>query len=116
MASHPLRFALLVAAAVAAPALAQPAGTPKPVRPPVTEPEPIRNEPVVQHIVIEDDGTRIEELHVRGEAQRITVQPKGLDPRFKYEVIPASGARDLAPGPGSTRGAAGQRVWNILNF
>jgi hypothetical protein len=83
---------------------------------PVTEPQPLNDEPVVQHILIEDDGTRIEELHVRGEARRIKVQPKGLSSRFSYEVLPASGARDLSPGPGSTRGAAGQRVWSVLSF
>jgi hypothetical protein len=88
----------------------------KPVQAPVTAPTPIDDEPVVQHIVVEDDGTRIEELHVRGEAQRITVQPKGLSKRFGYEILPASGARDLAPGPSSTRGVAGQRVWHVLNF
>lgn len=85
-------------------------------RPPVADPQPLQDEPVVQHILIEDDGTRIEELHVRGEAQRIKVQPKGLSSRFSYEVLPASGARDLSPGPGSTRGAAGQRVWSVLSF
>jgi hypothetical protein len=87
----------------------------KPVTAPVTEPEPLRNEPVVQHIVINDADTRIEELHVRGEAKRITVKPKGA-PRLEYEVIPAGGERDMTPGPGSSRGAAGQRVWNVLNF
>lgn len=76
----------------------------------------MKNEPVVQHIVIEDDGTRIEELHVRGEAQRIKVQPKGLSPRFSYEVLPASGARDPSLNPGAAQGAAGQRVWSVLSF
>ena len=33
-------------------------------------------EPRVQHIVVEDEGSRIEELRVRGATQRITVQPK----------------------------------------
>lgn len=94
---------------------AEPPAAPKTARAPVTAPEPVRNEPVVEHIVIDDPDTRIEELHVRGEVKRITVKPKG-SPRLEYEVIPAGGERDMAPGPGSSRGAAGQRVWNVLNF
>lgn len=99
-------------------ALAQqrPDSTPAAAPTKVADPAPLRNEPIVQHIVIEDDGARIEELHVRGEAQRIQVQPKGLSPRFRYEVLPASGARDLSAGPGSNRAAAGQRVWSVLAF
>lgn len=94
---------------------AEPAAPSRPAGPPLSAPEAIRNEPVVQHIVIDDQDTRIEELHVRGEAKRITVKPKGA-PRLEYEVIPAGGERNMAPGPGSSRGAAGQRVWNVLNF
>jgi hypothetical protein len=71
-------------------------------------------EPNVQRTVIDDGGTRVEELRVRGQLRRVTVTPRnGGKP---YEIIPADGARDLAPGPGSTRGAAGQRVWNVLDF
>ncbi|MEO8297428.1 MAG: hypothetical protein ABI574_06420 [Burkholderiales bacterium] len=73
-------------------------------------------EPRVQVIVIEDDGARIEELHVRGEAQRIKVQPKGLSPRLGYEILPASGGRDMSPSASSMRGVAGQRVWSVLSF
>lgn len=131
MALHPRRLTPHLACLAAAltvvlgstPALAQQPQPPKtaPAAPPparqiAATPQPLQNEPVVQHIIIEDDGTRIEELHVRGEAQRIKVQPKGLSPRFSYEVLPASGARDLSPGPGSTRGAAGERVWSVLSF
>lgn len=124
MAPHPLLRTLLVSALACAchgawaadpkPKPPSPAAPP-PVRAPIVEPEPARGEPVVQNIVIEDKDTRIEELHVRGEAKRITVKPKAA-PKLQYEVIPAGGERDLAPGPGSTRGAAGQRVWNVLNF
>lgn len=73
-----------------------------------------RNEPKVQRSVIEDRGTRVEELRVRGAVTRIVVTPKGG--QGSYEVIPADAARDMAPGHGSTRGAAGQRVWNVLQF
>jgi hypothetical protein len=70
-------------------------------------------EPNVQHVVVEDEGVRVEELRVRGQTQRIHVQPrKGA----AYEVVPESGARDMSAGPGSSRGAVGQRVWNVFNF
>lgn len=76
---------------------------------------PSTPEPRVQRTVVEDDGVRVEELRVRGEVRRIVVQTKG-ERGSRYEVLPADGARNLAPGPGSTRGAAGQRVWNVLSF
>ena len=70
-------------------------------------------EPKVQTTVIEDDATRIEELRVRGQTQRITVQPKGAK---AYEIIPADQGRDMSDSAGSQRGAAGKRVWHILSF
>ena len=70
-------------------------------------------EPKVQHTVIEDDATRIEELKVRGQTQRITVQPKGMK---AYEIIPADQGRDMSESAGSQRGAAGKRVWRIITF
>ena len=76
----------------------------------------LKSEPKVQRVVIEDKATRIEELRVRGQTQRITVQPKGGAIEKSYELIPADGARDMSYSAGSSRGAAGQRVWNVLNF
>lgn len=72
-------------------------------------------EPNVQHIVIEDDGARIEELRVRGHTQRIVVSPKrgGAAP---FEIITGDGSRDLGDGANTSRGAAGKRVWNLLKF
>ena len=72
-------------------------------------------EPKVQLLVIEDDGARIEELRVRGQTQRISVTPKGAI-KQGYEIIPADGARDMSYSAGSSRGAAGQRVWRIFTF
>jgi hypothetical protein len=71
-------------------------------------------EPDVRQSVIEDDGSRIDELRVRGETQRISVQPKRGGAR--YEIVPAGGGRDLATGPTTPRGAVGQRVWRVLQF
>ncbi|WP_271010117.1 hypothetical protein [Paucibacter sp. B51] len=65
--------------------------------------------------VIEDDSTRIEETRVRGQTQKVTVQSKNSK-LPSYEIIMGDGSRDLSAGPGSTRGAAGKRVWNVFNF
>ncbi|MDT9000519.1 DUF2782 domain-containing protein [Paucibacter sp. APW11] len=69
----------------------------------------------VQLIIIEDDGNRVEELRVRGQTQSVKVQPKGSK-LPEYEIIMGDGSRDLSNGPGSTRVAAGQRVWRLFNF
>ena len=83
--------------------IAQPAGT------------QLAPEPRVQRTVIEDEGSRIEELRVRGQTQRITVTPKVGT--FKgYEIITPDGARDLSDGVNPVRGAAGKRVWHVLSF
>ena len=79
-------------------------------------PEPARlSEPNVRWSSIDDAGARIEELRVRGTTQRIVVTPK-TGPRKSYEIITGDGARDLSDGAGSTRGAIGKRVWNVLVF
>ncbi|WP_124538796.1 hypothetical protein [Piscinibacter terrae] len=70
-------------------------------------------EPKVQRTVIEDDATRIEELKVRGQTQRITVTPKGLK---SYEILPADQGRDMSDSASSQRGAAGKRVWHVMSF
>jgi hypothetical protein len=75
----------------------------------------IGKEPVVKHTVIEDEGSRIEELKVRGQTTRITVTPK-VGTRQGYEIIPADGARDMSDSASSTRGAAGKRVWRVMTF
>lgn len=72
-------------------------------------------EPRVQQIVVEDEGSRIEELRVRGTTQRITVQPK-VGTTKGYEILVGDGSRDLSEGINTTRGAAGQRVWHVLSF
>ena len=76
---------------------------------------PLANgEPAVRHTVIDDGRTRIEELRVRGQLQRITVEPKGRAPA--YEIVTGDGAPDFADGAGGSRGAAGKRVWNVFRF
>jgi hypothetical protein len=75
---------------------------------------PRAGEPNVRHTVIDDGRARIEELRVRGQLQRITVDPKGPAPG--YEVLTGNGSRDIADDPGTSRGSAGKRVWNVLRF
>jgi hypothetical protein len=75
----------------------------------------LRSEPKIQRTVIEDKGARIEELRVRGQTQRISVQPKAASAPG-YEIIPAHPAREVSEGAHATRGTAGKRVWPVLNF
>ena len=72
-------------------------------------------EPNVQRSVIEDDGSRIEELRVRGQSQRIVVTPK-LGPKASYEIVTGDGSRDLSDSAAGHRGAIGKRVWHVLSF
>lgn len=69
---------------------------------------PTSTEPAVQHRVAEDDQVRIDELRVRGQNQRVAVQPKGG--ARGYEIVQPPGGQD----PSARRdaqGATGQRVW-----
>jgi hypothetical protein len=76
--------------------------------------EKAANEPFVKRTVIDDKRNHIEELRVRGQLQKVTVAPKDGAP--SYEIITGDGSRDLSPGVNTSRGAAGQRVWNVLHF
>lgn len=59
---------------------------------------------------VEDDSVRIDELRVRGQTRRITVQPR--TPGFgAYEILPAEPGRSPDRDP-----KAGQRVWWSLTF
>jgi hypothetical protein len=86
-----------------------------PAAPAATAPAAAPAEPRVQNIVIEDEGSRIEELRVRGTTQRITVKPK-VGTTQGYEIIVGDGSRDLSDGVNTSRGAAGKRVWHLLSF
>ena len=61
--------------------------------------------------VIEDDGVRIEEKRLNGQAQRLTVQSKVQGAR-PYEIIVAPGGRDAS----KDRGAVGQSAWSLFDF
>ena len=70
-------------------------------------------EPKVQRSVIEDDSVRIEETRVRSLDTSLVVKPRHA---AEYEVVPTPGGRDPSQGRGASKGAAGQRVWNIFKF
>jgi hypothetical protein len=76
-------------------------------------PAPRRPEPKIERLVSEDDSVLIEELRVRGQTQRIVVRLK-KGGAGGYEIVPADGARDMSQP--ANRAAAGQRVWQLLNF
>jgi hypothetical protein len=81
---------------------------------PIERTDPAR-EAKVERIVIEDSGSRIEELRVRSQTRSIHVRTKGAL-AGGYEVLPADPARDSAPGPSNGTGSSGQRVWKVLAF
>ena len=64
-----------------------------------------------QRLVSEDDHVRIQELRVRGQTQRLTVQQKDSGAP-DYDILPPATGQDLS----KARGATGQRVWSVLSF
>lgn len=75
-------------------------------------PEPKSNvpEPQVLQQVTEDDQVRIEELRVRGQTKKLTVQPK-VKGMSAYEIAAPEPGRAPADDP-----KAGQRVWLSISF
>ena len=75
-----------------------------------------RPEPRVQHIVVEDAGSRIQELRVGGQTQNITVQPKTGTPLPSYEVQSNDGARARPGNFNESDSVNAPRVWNLRKF
>ena len=98
------------APAAAAPAARVPAGAIAPTEDPAD-----RREPSVQHTVIEDGGSRIDELVVRGQVQRVVVTPK-VGTTKAYEILVGHGGRESVDGTGGVTSAVGKRVWSVLAF
>ena len=84
-----------------------------PAQPVEASAEQTGKEPAIKRTVIEDDSARIEELRVRGQLQKVTVDPKGRAP--SYEIIVGERGHDFSEGRNPTR-AAGKRVWNVFRF
>ena len=74
-----------------------------------------RGEPNVKHTVIEDDGSRIDELRVRGQVTHVVVTPK-VGTTKSYEIIVGRSGRETVDGTGGATSAVGKRVWNVLAF
>jgi hypothetical protein len=74
-------------------------------------PAPVKGEPAVQRIVVEDDSVRIDELRFRGQTQRISVKPKMAGAKA-YDIVPGAAGND----PSQHKDSAGQRVWHLLTF
>ena len=101
--------------AASAPARAATAAAPSTSNSTIEEIEVGRaGEPNVKRTVIDDGRARIEELRVRGQLQKVTVAPKGGAPG--YEILLGDGAHPMPDDPGTSRGSAGKRVWNVLRF
>lgn len=70
----------------------------------------------VEHIVVEDAGSRVQELRVGGQTQSITVQPKTGTPLPAYEVRSNDGARARPGNFNESDTVTAPRVWNLRNF
>ena len=69
----------------------------------------------IEHIRVEDAGSRVDETRVGGQTQSITVQPKvGTMPQ--YEVQSNDGARAARNRDNNSSDTTGTRVWNFLKF
>jgi len=111
---------VLVLACVGAPCWAQTAPAPGQAAPTarpllLVDERTERNEPNVKHTVIEDGGSKIDELVVRGQVQHVVVTPKVGTTR-PYEIIQSRSGREPVDGTGGANSAVGKRVWNVLAF
>ena len=68
----------------------------------------------IEHIRVEDAGSRVDELRVGGETRSITVQPGNGAPA--WEVVPDNGLRTPPNPRDADRPTGGQRVWKVLAF
>ena len=110
-----VRLLLAITAAFSLSAWAQTPPAAKPATAPIDSPTPSVAEPNVRLTVIEDRGTRIEELRVRGQLTRISVRPSSGGGQG-YEIIPGRELRDEVDDRSGTAGAIGKRVWRVLSF
>lgn len=116
--TQPALAALALALCLTAGLARAEASADKPAQAPVLRDEPAtRKTPdaKVEQTVIEDDSNRVEETRVRGQTQKVTVQPKN-SPLPSYEIIMGDASRDPSQGNSASRGAAGARVWRLLTF
>ena len=111
-----LRIAAVLLACAGAAVQAADAPSPKRVVLPA-EPATVdkdSKEPVIQRTVIDDGRAVIEELRVRGQLVKVTVNPKDGSPG--YEIVVGESARDLPESRTHSGGTNGKRVWNVFRF
>lgn len=70
----------------------------------------------VERIVVEDAGSRVDELRIAGQTQNITVQPKTGTPLPAYEVRANDGARARPGNFNESDSVNAPRVWNLRKF
>lgn len=115
---------LLLLALAGGPALAQNSGQNAPQPAPNAgvqlsnqeQPQDERRSQRVQRIVVEDAGSRVDELRVGGQTQSITVQPKTGTPLPAYEVKANDGARARPGNLDASDTVTAPRVWNLGRF
>lgn len=81
---------------------------------PPTEAAPVDPGQRIQRITHEDQLTRIDELRVGGQTQRIEVQPKNGAPA--YEIAPLRSNESAGEGASGRTGNAGKSSWRLFNF
>ena len=96
-----------------APVWAQNAPAPTPLAAAAATAE--RGEPNVKHTLIEDNGSKIDEMRVRGQVTHVVVTPK-VGTTKSYEIIVGRSGRESVDGTGGATSAVGKRVWNVLAF
>lgn len=101
---HPLLSALVLCLSVSAGAQTTPP----------TEAVPADPGQRVERITHEDKLTRIDELRVGGQTQRIEVQPKNGAPA--YEIAPLRSSESAGQGAGGRTGNSGKSSWRLFNF
>lgn len=75
---------------------------------------PLPASPRIERLTHEDALSRVDELRVGGQTQRIEVQPKNGAPAYQIQPEPAQSAgQDSAAQP---NGTAGRSSWRILSF
>lgn len=75
---------------------------------------PLPLSPRVERITHEDALSRIDELRVGGQTQRIDVQPKNGAPA--YQIQPSQGQPSALDSATQPSGNAGRSSWRILSF
>jgi hypothetical protein len=75
-----------------------------------------RPSPKVEHIVVEDGGSRVEETRVGGVTRQIEVQTKSGLPAYQIQPSQVQGPATSASERTGQPGGAGRSSWRVLSF